>query len=73
MSLHEIYWRLQKIGLRTNSDRSFKASLQGLKLESNGPIREDEKNIDLSDDQKEAMKIALNKARERKRLEYGGQ
>jgi len=70
MSLHEIYWRLQKIGFRINSDREFKASLHGLKLESNGPISDGNKNIDLSDDQKEAMRIALEKGRERKRLEY---
>lgn len=71
MSLHEIYWRLQKIGLRINSEREFKASLHGLKLESNSPM-EKNKPIELSDDQQRAMKIALGKARERKRLEYGG-
>ena len=47
MSLHEIYWRLQKIGLRINSEREFKASLHGLKLESNSPM-EKNKPIELS-------------------------
>lgn len=67
--MHEIYWRLQKIGLRTNSEREFKASLHGVKLENNNPMA-DEKKIELSSDQKEAMSIALKRAKERKRLEY---
>jgi hypothetical protein len=67
--MHEIYWRLQKIGDRKNSDREFKASLHGLKLEK--PKEEIKKSDEvLSNNQKEAFKIALNRAKQRKRLEF---
>ena len=67
--MHEIYWRLQKIGNRKNSDREFKASLHGLKLEK--PKEEIKKSDEvLSENQKEAFKIALNRAKQRKRLEF---
>jgi len=60
---------LDKIGRRVNSDRTFKASLHGLELKSPNPSNE--KGIDLTDDQKKAMAIALQRAKERKRAEYG--
>jgi hypothetical protein len=67
--MHEIYWRLQKIGNRKNSDREFKASLHGLKLEK--PKEEIKKSDEvLSDNQKEAFKIALQRAKQRKRVEF---
>ena len=33
LSLYEIYWRLNQINLRENSDRKFEASLHGLELQ----------------------------------------
>ena len=68
-SLHEIYWRLQKIGNRKNSDREFKASLHGLKLEK--PKEEMKKSSQaLSENEKKALEIALQRAKQRKRLEF---
>ena len=69
MPLHEIYWRLKQIGKRMNLDSEFTASLHGLKLEAKNN-QEAPKSIPLSDNQKEAMKIALERARKRKKSEF---
>ena len=68
-SLHEIYWRLNKIGDRINTERSFKASLHGIELKNPAPGISSKR--DLTDDEKKAMAIALERAKSRKRSEYG--
>jgi hypothetical protein len=71
MPLSEIYWRLEFITKRKNSEREFKASLVGAKLEfkeGGGPPR---REMALTVDQKEALKIALERAKKKKRSEYG--
>ena len=69
MSLHEIYWRLKEIGKRMNSDREFKASLHGMKLETKVSLKSPE-SIPLTENQKEAMRIALDRAKNRKKTEF---
>ena len=68
-SLYEIYWRLRKICDRINSERTFIDSLHGIDLKT--PIAHKEGNIKLDDDQEKAMAIALERAKQRKRSEYG--
>jgi|TARA_Y100001951_G_C11121931_1_gene173305 hypothetical protein len=69
MSLYEIYWRLNRITKRTNSNREFTAALHGIELKK--PVEEMKKTDEsLTDDQKKALRIALDKAKERKRLEF---
>ena len=69
LSLHEIYWRLNRIAIRGNNDRKFEASLHGVELQK--PIEESKKTDEsLDDDQKQALSIALKRAKERKRLEF---
>ncbi len=67
--MHEIYWRLDAISRRENLSREFKASLHGLKLEKKVG-EEDKKPLPLSEDQEEALEIALKRAQKRKSLEY---
>ena len=67
--MHEIYWRLDAISRRENLSREFKARLHGLKLEKKVG-EEDKKPLPLSEDQEEALEIALKSAQKRKSLEY---
>jgi len=69
LSLHEIYWRLNKISERTNSERKFQASIHGIELEKKVP--EGQKlETKLDENQKKALDIALKRAKERKRSEF---
>jgi len=69
LSLHEIYWRLNQIAIRNNKERKFEASLHGVELQK--PVEENKKaDESLDDDQKQALNIALKRAKERKRLEF---
>jgi len=69
LSLHEIYWRLNRIAIRGNNDRKFEASLHGIELQK--PVEESKKSDEALDkDQKEALSIALKQAKKRKRLEF---
>lgn len=69
-TLWEINWRLNETIKRLNLDRRFEMSIHGIDptaaLEDN-----DEPAMDkLDDNQKEALSIALLKAKERKRLQF---
>ncbi len=67
--MYEIYWRLNHIYKRLNSNREFEASIHGIELEK--PVEENKQPKErLSDDQEKALGIALKRAKERKRLEF---
>ena len=70
LSLYEIYWRLNSIYKRLNSDRKFEASIHGVELQEPVTEKKETKKPLLSDDQEEALGIALKRAKERKRMEF---
>ena len=70
LSLHEIYWRLNHIYKRLNSNRKFEASIHGIELQEPATEEKKSQKAILSNDQEKALDIALKRARERKRLEF---